>query len=57
MILFAVVGGALMLAFPLTLARLLTSSPAVTTPVGEAAHPGPPRSGDERGPGCASNFP
>lgn len=30
-------------------------SPAVSTPAGEAARPGPPRSGDERGPGRASN--
>lgn len=29
-----------------------SSSPAVSTPAGEAARPGPPRSGDERGPGC-----
>jgi len=35
----------------------LTSSPAVTAPAGEAAHPGPPRSGDERGPGCVPSFP
>jgi len=34
-----------------------SSSPAVSAPAGEAAHPGPSRHGDERGPGCVPSFP